>query len=467
MIGQAVRHGRTKRDAINLQAHLFKDASVKFEALNSVAPDFYEITNDMFLARNGTKAESAFLHISLSPARNMSDDELRQTAEIVMKHFNASDNQAALIIHEKDRAGGNGNRHAHLVLGRVSPSGEILSSGFEKIRLETAVRIAEFELNEPSILGRHHASTVKWLRNNGRDDVADYMVLAHSEKPEKPMSSASPSIRQKIERTTGKDLSSISADMRSAWEISDNGQSFASALREQNYAIHAGKKDGVFVVLYDGQEVGALDRLLKEKRALVKLKMGDFQNDTTKNNANSVSGNECDLQRKPGKPKGNRKIDTITEPFRSTRAASRRSNRADPASIGSLASGAETFDDNGGRLGQKSRRFEQKTSLIELDKIRLSSDTVCAVQTIKTHKIRKNISNFEFKNAFNLIENHRDGWDFIEFLKNDLMSKIKSVHEKYFKQPEPLKDNIKKKIPEKPADKNLKNHDEYSLPKFG
>lgn len=108
----------------------------------------------------------------------MSDDELRKVADIVMSHFNAGEHQAALVIHEKERSSKNGNRHAHLVLGRVGFDGQIIASGFEKIKLETAMRIAEYEMNEPVTLGRHHSSGVKWLRNNGRDDVADYMVMA-------------------------------------------------------------------------------------------------------------------------------------------------------------------------------------------------------------------------------------------------------------------------------------------------
>lgn len=459
MIGQVVRHGRTTRDSKNLEAHLLKDAGARIEILNSVAPDLYAAMSDMQLARDGSRAESAFLHLSISPARNMNDDELRHVANIVIRHFGADDHQAVFVIHDKDRSTNKGNSHGHIVLGRVGPDGHVISSGFEKIRLETAMRIAEFELGEIATLGRHHGSTLKWLRNNGRDDVADYMVLAHSEKPEKPMSSASPAIRQKIERTTGKDLNSISCAVRDAWEKSDNGQSFAAALSDAGLSLKTGKKDGVFVVLHNGHEVAALDRLLKEKRNIVKLKMGDFQDDnSTKDNDNSVSSDERYLQGKPSEQKRSRKIDTIAEPFRDTRAAAGRAYRIDTAIARSDFVGAKASHDRYRRSRKEGRQIDRKTSLISLDKIRLSNNTVIAAQCIKTHKIRKDISNFEFQSAFQLIENRTSGWEFIRFLKDDLMCKIKEVHEKYFKRPEPVKGVFIKKNAEKSI---YKNHEKY------
>lgn len=106
---------------------------------------------------------------------------------------------------------------------------------------------------------------------------------------------------------------------------------------------------------------------------------------------------------------------------------------------------------------------------MKLDKVRLSNEAVFAAQGLKTHIARKSISKFEFQSAFNLIENHQTGWEFIKFLKNDLMCKIKEIQEKYFKQPESLKDNIKKNVSEKRVHKSLENNDEIecSSPKFG
>lgn len=279
MIGQAVKHGRTMKDARNLSAHLRKDKDARIEMLNSAASSLDEAMDDMMLARDGSRAKDAFLHLSISPSRDMSDDELRQVAGIVARHFGAEDHQAALVFHEKDRANGKGNRHAHLVLGKVGPEGQVIPAGFEKIRMETAMRIAEFEMGEPATLGRHHASAIKWLRANDRADVADWLDLAHGPNPEKPTSPASPAIRQKIERVTGTDLATVTMSVRDAWSRSDNAQAFTAALAESGFEIQKGQKDGVFLVMKEGVQVGALDRLLKEKRRAVASRMEGFTNE--------------------------------------------------------------------------------------------------------------------------------------------------------------------------------------------
>lgn len=277
MIGQAVKHGRTMKDARNLSAHLRKDKDARIEMLNSAASSLDEAMDDMMLARDGSRAKDAFLHLSISPSRDMSDDELRQVAGIVARHFGAEDHQAALVFHEKDRANGKGNRHAHLVLGKIGPEGQVIPAGFEKIRMETAMRIAEFEMGEPATLGRHHASSIKWCRENGREDVAQWLDLAHGPIPEKPTSPASPAKRQMIQRKAGTDLATVTGTVRSAWERSDNPQAFAAALSESGFDVAPGQKAGVFIVSKDGVEVGALDRLLKEKRRDVAQRMEGFE----------------------------------------------------------------------------------------------------------------------------------------------------------------------------------------------
>ena len=60
MIGQAVRHGRTHRDAKNLHAHLLKDRNARIEILNSAAGDLQSVMSDMQLLRDGSKADAAF-----------------------------------------------------------------------------------------------------------------------------------------------------------------------------------------------------------------------------------------------------------------------------------------------------------------------------------------------------------------------------------------------------------------------
>lgn len=269
MIGQVTPHGRTGQDGRNLVGHVIgKEPSARVEIMNSLGADLPDVIREMEIMRDGTRAESAYLHIVLSPGTALGDDEIRKAAQIVMKHFDAEDHPAALVFHDKERRGGQGDRHAHLVLGRVGPDGKPLVSGFEKIRLETAVRICEFELGEAPVLGEHFASSVRWLRKNDRVEIADWLESVHGADPDRPRSAASPSKRQALERQ-GLDLSAARESVKAAWSTADGAAAFHAAMSERGLSVTPGDKSGVWIVRSGETEIGALDRILGEKRKAV------------------------------------------------------------------------------------------------------------------------------------------------------------------------------------------------------
>ena len=305
MIGGVVRHGRSRRDAANLAAHVLKgDERPEVEILNSVAQDLPALMRDMQVARDGSRADAAFLHIHISPETSMSKDQLRRAAEIVREHLGAADHACGLVFHGKPRKGGVGDRHVHLVLSRIGPDGQVIPSGFEKIRLETAMRLVEYELGELPTLGRHHASAVRWMRQNGREDVAAWLVAAHGENPEKPRSAASPAKRQALKRQ-GVDLPEAREIVKAAWASSDDAKSFRAAMREQGFEITPGRKDGVWVVTKGGVEIGALDRIIREKRAVVAARMKEIRHvaaAASEARPEVASSDRCDLARSARRP---------------------------------------------------------------------------------------------------------------------------------------------------------------------
>lgn len=284
MIGQVTPHGRTGQDGRNLVGHVIgKEPSARVEIMNSLGADLPDVIREMEIMRDGTRAESAYLHIVLSPGSALDDDGIRKAAQIVMKHFDAEDHPAALVFHDKERRGGQGDRHAHLVLGRVGPDGKPLVSGFEKIRLETAIRICEFELGEAPVLGEHFASSVRWLRKNDRVEIADWLESVHGADPDRPRSAASPSKRQALERQ-GLDLSAARESVKAAWSAADGVAAFHAAMSENGLSAVPGDKPGVWIVRAGDVEVGALDRILGEKRKAVAERM---QKEGKKNDADS------------------------------------------------------------------------------------------------------------------------------------------------------------------------------------
>ncbi len=294
MIAGVGRHARARRESRALVSHLLRPENSPHVTIlgGTLAVDLPSAVRDMERLRDSSKADAAALHIFLSPSRAMTNDELARAAEIVIGHLGVESHPAALVIHAKERQSGDGHRHAHLVLGRVSPEGRVLEAGFEKIRLETAARIIEHELGEEPTLGRHHKSAVRWLRNNGRADVASWLEAAHGPDPDKPQSVASPDKRQGLARQ-GIDLSEARATIRDAWK-----EGGAVAVREAGYSIKPGRKSGVWIVARDGVELGSLDRLTGEKRAAIRT---------------AVEGALVQVSRKDGRSETTQRIIKIVE----------------------------------------------------------------------------------------------------------------------------------------------------------
>lgn len=356
MIAGVVRHARTSRDARALEAHLLKgENNPRVHVLGgTLATDLSGVLADMQRLRDATSAAAAALHIHLSPSRSMSDDDLIRAAEIVIGHFGADGFPAALVIHDKERNEGQGDRHGHLVLGRVSPELQVLESGFEKIRLETAARLIEFELGEAPTLGRHHKSAVKWLASNGRTDVAEWLAHAHGREPEKPQSAASPDGRQGLARK-GIDLPAARQEIRNAWALDG-----VQAVRNAGYEVATGRKVGVFVVSKNGIEIGALDRLLGQKRAVVRAAVEaeipaiTAQNPETEKNKRAVKPVEAPSSTSVGDPSPeNRRYDQSGDDRpRTMKTGTGAANR--PAGIrGRKPHGAELVSEAAAQAGRR------------------------------------------------------------------------------------------------------------------
>jgi len=249
-------------------------------------------------------------------------------------------------------------------------------------------------------------------------------------------------------------LSAIANDVRSAWEKSDNGQSFSNALVSAGLTVKAGKKDGVFVIMNGDQEIGALDRLLKEKRAFVRQKMGEFKDDNTAKETDTIRH----IQRGKSEPARHSTPVSAVGIVGTSRAARKRPNRANPAITGSRVVGATSFNADDGRPGEKDRRYEQKKSLIELDRVRLSSESVLAGQSLLNHKVRKNINKFEINQASRQLESHKNGWQWVQELRNDLIGKLREIQQRYFSR---------HSIPEPPVSQKQEDEPEYTGMRFG
>lgn len=285
MIGGVTRFGGSARDARALVAHLGKPqdgGSVYVAGPTTAAPDMAGLVAEArFLAAARGVQDRPFLHIHLAPSSTLDEAALVRAAEIVLREIGVTDQCWGLEIHGKARRSGAGELHAHIVVGRAGASGSLLRSGFEKIRIETAVRVAEYELGDTHVRGRHYTTSLRYLEKTGRQDVAQSMRAALDDR-KAPRSSLTPERRQSLERR-GFDAVEIRAAVRSAWERSDGISSLESSLREHGLALKRGDKTGVFVVVADdGTEIGALDRLAGARRREVTVRLRGWKPDAVR-----------------------------------------------------------------------------------------------------------------------------------------------------------------------------------------
>ncbi len=271
MIGNIVSHGRSARDARNLVSHLLKtemNERVEVRVDNMLVGDLPSALRDMRLMRDSTKANAAFLHISISPSIQLSDKDLHRAGDIVLRHLGMADHGCARVLHNKPRVAGAGGTHLHLVVARVGPDRTVARAGLDKINVETACRLAEFELGkEKRTLGRHYRSSLRYLEKF-RPEVAAWLAAGLGPQPELPRGTVTPDHRRVLERN-GVDFRETREVVREAWARSDGPQALCASLLDQGLSVIAGDKTGVWIVQRNGEFLGALDRLAKVARAEV------------------------------------------------------------------------------------------------------------------------------------------------------------------------------------------------------
>ena len=421
MIGGIGRHGRTRRDAKNLASHLLKDRGAAVEVVNSAAPDLHAVMADMQLARDGSRADSAFLHAYLSPSRDMSRGELREAAQIVLRHFGAEDHQAALVYHDKPRRGGEGGSHVHLVVGRVGPDGDVLPSGFEKIRMETAMRLVEFEMGEAPVLGRHHASAVRWMRQNGRQEAAEWLEAVYGPEPVKPRSMASPGARQGLERR-GVVPGAVRETVTAAWAASDSPKAFAAAMSAEGIQIAPGEKSGVFVVSVDGIEVGSLDRIVKQKRREVAARMEGFDHDAAAQpeRPGDCPARQCDRA-------GRAEIAPAAVAPRRAGADGRGADRANPDPARNHRDEPAPAAPVPRRSPREDRRLERAQAAQALSRVRLSPTSMKAMQDLRSRAASRPVLRIESLQAVRAIE-ASTGWRRLRELGDRLLERCRQTY---------------------------------------
>jgi hypothetical protein len=282
LIIETVAHGRTGRDTENLYNHLFAEdgQTVRVIAIENVAArTAKEAFRVMELIRDGSKkALIAFHHIPICPSRRISEEQRDEIVHRILKAFAAEEHPWVLLEHDgKKRATADAtDNHFHLVLGHPGPDLKALDVKGSYAKLEAVARSLEMdwgvELLTPT---RRHKAVAAAARSLGREDVAKAVLAAMPDDPKDlPRSAMSSRTRARAARH-GIDLPKECVRIAEAYHSADSGKAVRAALESLGFQLMRGDKEGVWLVVKDDIVLGALDRLVRDKRAIVAARMAE------------------------------------------------------------------------------------------------------------------------------------------------------------------------------------------------
>jgi len=359
MILTTKRHGRSARDRRNLSSHLGKQIGQvsRVAVIGNVAlSNSDDVLQYMETMRDACGGSVAFHHITLNPSRQLTDEQRDDAVRRVLDALDAEDHAFVVWEHsEKMRAGvADVDHHFHIIVSNFGPDGRALDDRQSFMKLEAVARSLEVDFGEQITPSRRTAAVAARLVDMGRDDVAAQLPIS-AEPPKASMTSGQ---RAAADRQ-GVDLPAAQAAVKAAWQQSDAPDAFYAALSEIGLTVTPGRKQGIFIVSAGDVEIGALDRIVKEKRAAVAARM-EVLNEPENKNTNSAR------ERDPRPDNEGREVSAKNTPGRTEAAALAgalgaagiRSAQPDRGAEGYLAGHSvepEASHDDGGSVRAKNR----------------------------------------------------------------------------------------------------------------
>jgi hypothetical protein len=290
----------TSSGAEAVAAHVFAGtANESIEVLQGCPADLEDMVRDA----EAHGAKYAIRHYAISPAEEMTRAEAIRVVQALAHEFGFDLARVVLIEHEKRRQGDGGyERHWHALVPEVDPvHGRVLDSHWMRPRQEKISRTAEVRLGHRVVTGRWNAAVEKALRKGDLHDVADRVVtLGKADRPRAAYSSDSHQLAQR----RGVSLPEARQAVAEVWRAADSASAFAVALQESGLTLRQGDKAGIWVIEAVGSDgepvtVGAVDRLVREKRAHVAARLGELTKFRQLDGAAEEITSAEDVQRSP------------------------------------------------------------------------------------------------------------------------------------------------------------------------
>jgi hypothetical protein len=222
------------------------------ELRNMDAPNLKAALFQMDALAKGSQCEKHALHVQMRAAHgeHLSADHWREAADRYAEAFGLQDHQAAVILHhQKD-----GCTHCHLVFNRVHP--ETLKAVHLSYNYATHKELArkmEQDWKLKQVSSQKQDGKHRDYSNGGRNETEQA-------------------------RRVGEDIHAIRDRIRTAWEQSDDGQSFTAALGEEGFTLAQGDRRDFVAVDDNGHVYSIGKRTTGANAAAIRERMAGLGN---------------------------------------------------------------------------------------------------------------------------------------------------------------------------------------------
>ncbi|MGU3663935.1 relaxase/mobilization nuclease domain-containing protein [Methylobacterium sp. A49B] len=229
-----------------LALHLVKSENDSVEVIPARglgSEDLVRQLRELVALSSAGRTDQPVYHVHVDPEGWIGDDAAARTRWWAMfeTEFRLANQPYCGVVHVK-----HGRRHEHRVYSLVRPSGAVVDLRWDYLRREKVSRIVEFEHGLAPVPSKHARAIERTLRDDGRSDVADWLVASGSTDAERPVAALSP-VERLIQERTGIALDDVRRAALDAWRSSEDGPGFEAALARHGLSLAAGRSGPVVV----------------------------------------------------------------------------------------------------------------------------------------------------------------------------------------------------------------------------
>lgn len=254
-------HGISSSSNISkFNSYLFDNE--KNEEIHALQGSKEDIKN-MFADANNLK--NGCYHFIMSSKETLTKEQALKVCSDISKEYGQNPKDAVIINHQKQRnTNDSDNNHYHIILQSAdTKTGKAIDYSFSKKRNEKISRLAELELGQNLIKGRHNTAVFHQLLKEGKKEQAEQMK--HLTQGDLPNSSYTSKGLEKCRRL-GLDKAQETQAVKDIWKACDSLKAFKNGLSEQGYELKPGEKPGIYIIEKNGLLVGSANRLTNMKK---------------------------------------------------------------------------------------------------------------------------------------------------------------------------------------------------------